>query len=225
MYKIWGLSILFLLAANISRAQQTIFNVPSQDVLAPGHVYGEIDVPFRVSEPKYVAVTPRVVIGFGANFEGGVNVPGYISPGSPLYWAIVALKHGNNLDDSGSWTLTEGAHGYFPLTKGPDAGVFGYVTAGKKFSNGIRISGGVYGATEAVTGTTGAIGALGGLEIPLTDWLTLAADGYSGDNALGYVTPGVFIFPFTNATIYAAYEFSNSTSDADAFLVEFGYTF
>ena len=223
----WSVFVLFLLAdMNVSYAQQTIFNVPNQDVLAPGQVYGEIDVPFRITEPKFVAVTPRVVIGLGADFEGGVNLPGYISSGDPLLWtAVVALKHGNTLDDSGSWTMTEGVHGYFPLTKGPDAGIFGYAMLGKKFSNGIRISGGIYGATKAVTGTTSAIGALGAIEVPLNNWLTFATDAYSGANSLGYISPGVAIIPFENAAIYAAYQFSNATSDADSFLIELGYTF
>ncbi|HWF44060.1 MAG TPA: hypothetical protein VG537_05420 [Candidatus Kapabacteria bacterium] len=224
--RIFALS--FMLIAAIGKtalAQQAVFNVPSQDILSPGQIYGEIDVPFRIEEPRYTAITPRVVIGYGGHFEGGVNVPGYITPGDKLWTAILTLKHCNALDDSGSWTLTEGAHLYLPVTKGPSAGVFGYIMSGKKFSNGIRIAGGIYGATKATTGTKHEIGALGSVEIPLNSWLTIAADGYSGANALGYISSGVFIFPVGNIAIFAAYQFSNISATNNAFLFVLGNTF
>ena len=224
--KIFVLSfILTVVIGKTVLAQQTVFNVPSQDILSAGQIYGEIDVPFRIEEPHYTAVTPRVVIGYGANFEGGVNVPGYITPGDKLWTAIFTLKHGNALDDSATWTLTEGAHLYLPLTNGPSAGGWGYVSSGKKFLNGIRIVGGIYGATKAATGTRNGIGALGSVEIPINSWLTIAADGFSGANALGYISPGVFIFPLGNIAIFAAYQFSNVSASNNAFLFVLGNTF
>lgn len=207
------------------RAQQTIFNVPSQDVLAPGAVYGEVDAPFRVAEPTFVAVTPRVVLGLGDNFEGGINLPGYINIGDKLWTGIVVLKHGQSLDTTAPWTLTEGAQFYVPLTSGRKTGAFGYLMTGYKFFGTLRLNGGAYAATDAVTSTGNEIGALGSIEYAVNDWLTIAVDGYSGQNALGYVTPGLFVVPAANWILYPAYQFSNTTRDADSFLFEIGYTF
>ncbi len=212
-------------AAGSARAQQTIFNVPSQDVLAPGTVYGELDVPFRLDAPKYYALTPRVVIGYGYNFEGGINLPGYINVGDKLWTGIVTLKHGQSLDTTGPWTLTEGAHLYVPFTSGPQVGVFGYVMTGYKLFGRLRLDGGVYGATNAVTGRGNELGALGSVELSINDWLTVAVDGYSGKNPLGYVTPGLFVGLFGHWIFYPAYQFSNVSWDGDSYLFEAGYTF
>ncbi len=207
-------------------AQQTIFNVPSQDVLSPGTVYGEIDVPFRIDAPKYVAITPRVVAGLGYNFEGGVNLPGYINQGDKLWTAMFTIKHSQSLDTTAPWTLTEGAHLYLPLTAGRSTGVFGYVMTGYKLFGSLRLDAGGYIATDAVSGTgKSEVGALGSIEYTLTDWLTIAVDGYSGNNALSYITPGLFVGPFGKWIFYPAYQISNVSRDGDSYLLEAGYTF
>ena len=221
------LLLVFLLSiTSASYAQQTIFNVPSQDVLAPGTVYGEVDVPFRLDAPRYIAITPRVVAGLGYNFEGGVNLPGYINEGDKLWTAMLTIKHGQALDTTAPWTLTEGAHLYLPLTSGRNTGVFGYIMTGYKLFGTLRLDGGVYGATDAVTGTgKSEIGALGSIEYTIADWLTVAVDGYSGKNALSYITPGLFVGPFGKWIFYPAYQLSNVSRDGDSYLFEVGYTF
>jgi hypothetical protein len=206
-------------------AQQTLFNVPSQDVLAPGLVYGEVDAPFRTTDPKYYALTPRVVIGYGYNFEGGVNLPGYINVGDKLWTAHLTLKHGQALDTTAPWTLTEGAHVCIPLTSGRNVGLFAYAMTGYKLFGTLRLDAGLYGATDAVTGTGNELGGLGSIEFTINDWLTAAVDGYSGRNALGYVSPGFFVGPFGKWIFYPAYQISNMSPDRDSYLFEVGYTF
>ncbi|PYS85975.1 MAG: hypothetical protein DMF62_17480, partial [Acidobacteria bacterium] len=51
-----------LLAVN-ANAQQTIFNVPTTDVLDRGKVYAELDLSFKPNEPRFSSFVPRVVIG------------------------------------------------------------------------------------------------------------------------------------------------------------------
>lgn len=220
-----ALAALSLLPSRAARAQQTIFNVPSQDVLAPGTVYGELDVPFRLDAPKYYALTPRVVIGFGSNFEGGVNLSGFVSPGAKLWTAIVTLKHGQSLDTTAPWTLTEGTHLYVPLTSGRNFGGFGYLMTGYKLFGRLRLDAGAYGATNAVTSSGNLIGALGSMELTINDWLTVAVDGYSGNNALSYITPGLFVGPFGHWIFYPAYQIFNDGSSGNSYLIEAGYTF
>ncbi|MDP4233304.1 MAG: hypothetical protein Q8913_08095 [Bacteroidota bacterium] len=217
-----GLAAVF---PNLCRAQQTIFNVPSQDVLAPGSVYAEVDGSFRTNEPRFVAITPRVVFGYGYNFEGGLNLPGYINIGDKLWAAHITLKYGQVLDTTAPWTLTEGVHLYLPLTSGRTVAFFAYAMTGYKLATKLRLDGGVYIATDAFTGIGNVVGALGSIEYALNDWLTLALDAYSGQNALGFVTPGLFVGPFGKWILYPAYQISNVSRDGDSFLVEIGYSF
>jgi hypothetical protein len=71
------LGVLFIPSAHI-RAQQTIFNVPSTDVLDKGKVYVELDASVKPTDGSDVArfssFVPRVVIGAGSNIEFGLNV-------------------------------------------------------------------------------------------------------------------------------------------------------
>ena len=217
-------AVLLFTLVRASHAQQTIFNVPSQDILSPKSVYGEVDAPFRTDAPKFVAVTPRVVVGLGYDFEGGINLPGYVTPGDKLWTAQLVLKHGQSVDTTAPWTLTEGAHVFLPLISGRSSGLLGYLMTGYKLFGTLRLNGGAYGATEAVTGTRAEIGALGSIEYTVNDWLTLAVDGYSGQNALSYVTPGLFVIPATNWILYPAYQISNISRDLDSYLLEIGVT-
>lgn len=226
MQRFLALCVLLIIASTpVVRAQQTIFNVPSQDVLPPGVVYGEVDIPFRADAPKFVAITPRIVIGLGYKFEGGINLPGYLSPGDKLLTAQIVLKHGHSLDTTAPWTLTEGAHLLIPLTSNRETGLFGYVMTGYRLFDHLRLNAGLYGATQPVTSTKDDIGVLGSIEYGVNDWLTVAADGYSGKNALSYVSPGLFVVPFANCVLYPAYQISNVNRDLDSYLLEIGYTF
>src|SRR5512140_1579463 len=69
---------LFGIALNAS-AQQTVFNVPSGDVLKRGDAYGELDFTYRQSNDS-TGFTPRVVVGIGRRVEIGLNVNGLGTP-------------------------------------------------------------------------------------------------------------------------------------------------
>src|SRR3954451_23684125 len=73
-------SLLVLLSAVSSVAQETVFNVPSGDVLDRAKVYTEFDFSYR-PDNAFKTYTPRVVVGLGKRFEAGVNINGIASPG------------------------------------------------------------------------------------------------------------------------------------------------
>ena len=73
------LPFLALFAASSTYGQQTIFDVPSADVLDKGKVYGELDGTARPLDPL-ATFTPRVVIGVGHRIEAGVNFNGLAAP-------------------------------------------------------------------------------------------------------------------------------------------------
>ncbi|HZR64410.1 MAG TPA: hypothetical protein VFA85_04630, partial [Terriglobales bacterium] len=47
------------------------------------------------------------------------------------------------------------------------------------------------------------------IEQTVTNRLTVAADWYTGDEALGYVTPGLIFKATSKLTLYGAYEIGN----------------
>jgi hypothetical protein len=69
-------------------AQQTIFNVPSPDVMDPGKVYGELDISYqeRTSAGNFV---PRVVVGAGHDVEVGLNLSTFLL--QPAQWPSFRL--------------------------------------------------------------------------------------------------------------------------------------
>jgi len=83
-----GLALFLIVMTVLSRtgqAQQTIFNVPTTDVLDRGKVYFELDVSAKPNNSaavnRFSSFVPRVVVGAGGRLEVGLNVTGNIQPG------------------------------------------------------------------------------------------------------------------------------------------------
>jgi len=60
-------------------AQETVFDVPSADILDNGKVYGELDGTVRPVN-LFATFTPRVVVGVGHGIEVGMNFDGLSAP-------------------------------------------------------------------------------------------------------------------------------------------------
>jgi len=217
---------LALPAASMS-AQQTIFNVPSADVLDQGKVYLEVDELFRPTEPKFSSTTVRGVVGILPRVEGGVNFGGLNAPGPVIPTATVAIKI--QPVRAGGFALTAGGNGLFFLkgSEDGDPAGFGYGFASYRIPKlGTRIEfGGWYSsAGYALPRSTG--GALATFEQPIAcvPGLSVAADWFSGENSIGYVSPGL-IYAFGHWTAYAAYSIKNGNSQGNGGLIELGYLF
>jgi hypothetical protein len=79
----YPLIVLLLLMSMFSASalsEETIFNVPSGDILDKGKVYGEFDFSY-LWDAGFGTYTPRVVAGIGHRVEVGINVNGITSPG------------------------------------------------------------------------------------------------------------------------------------------------
>jgi len=85
------IGVLFLPSASVN-AQQTIFNVPSTDVLDKGKVYAELDASLKPTDAKFTSFVPRVVVGAGSNIEFGLNVTGNIQPGPDSTSLVSTIK-------------------------------------------------------------------------------------------------------------------------------------
>jgi hypothetical protein len=219
-----GLAAAGILGVAVARGQQTIFNIPSADVLDKGKIYVEEDILWRPSDPDFAVFTARGVYGFGAGIEGGINVGGFVTPGRSTPTATLALKW--QPVKAGNFALTVGAHGLFFLRGSQDgdpAGQF-YAHASYSFPTNTRVTAGGWVATNGYAAASDRRGGLFALEQKLNDHLTLAGDWFTGKNGIGYLSPGI-VSAWGKWTIYAAYTLKNGDSKGNAALLELGYSF
>lgn len=234
----WLVIILLVGASRLTHAQQTIFNVPSPDVLAAKKLYMETDNYFRVWDTNsgHTAFTYlRGVVGVGKNMEVGINM------------GAADLRHASNstpfIDAAVKWrpilyeiVPTAKSPGNIGLYLGTNAGVcFHGDTQGRTrnltYAAGTlklptlqtRFDVGPYFATKYEFGER-RFGAMLTAEqpIPVINGLEIAADWISGDG--GYFTPG-FIYNRWNFTFYVGYGLANTGRTDDLMTLELGYTF
>ncbi len=215
---------LLTLVAGGAFAQQTIFNVPSADVLEKGRVYVEEDTLWRPRDPHFAVFTVRGVYGFAERMEGGVNVGGFVTPGRSTPTATAAIKW--QPIKAGNFAVTAGAHGLFFLRGSEDgipAGHF-YAHASYAFPTDTRVTAGGWVATAGYAAPGDTRGGVFALEQKVNDHLNLDADWFTGRNGIGYFTPGL-VSSWGPWTVYAGYSLKNGDSKGNAGLVELGFIF
>jgi hypothetical protein len=218
--------LILILLALPSPAQETIFNVPSPDVLDKGKIYGEVDVPttFQQSTSSF---EPRVVAGLGRRVEAGVNFIGLTAPDTGQLSLSPTIKWMPYKGANG-WSFFLGDNVFFPVRQRQyTAGNYSYAAVSKTFSEGTRLSAGGFEFTAHVVAPGRRTGVQATFEQTLTKSLTLAADWFSGAHSSGYLTPGIVVKATSRLTLYGAYELGNSglTSGNHALLIELGYNF
>ena len=216
-------------------AQQTIYNVPSPDVLDGGKVYLETDQyfrPWKTESGRAAEFFVRGVVGVGHNVELGVNTGpfDYIHGNNPFVvfagkWRPFLLEFGD-----------EKKPGAFGLYAGTNLGVgAGGNVAGEFYDLNYgalslkvpvletRIGVGPYFATRAVFGDHSRGGLLATFEqpIPGIEGLELATDWFSGRG--GYATSGL-IYSRGPFTFYLGYGFANTGRKDDLITFELGCT-
>jgi hypothetical protein len=228
-----GLVFTVLLCGGYSAAhcQQTIFNVPSTDVLDKGKVYAELDASLKPTDGAVVAdfssFVPRVVIGAGSRIEIGLNVTGNIQPGPDSTTLVPTIKWKPYQSESG-WAFVVGDNLFVPVrNRAYNAGNYVYAEMSKTFKSGTRITFGSYDFTRNVVTSANRAGGQFGFEQPLNKKITIAADWLTGKHSAGYFTPGVVFKVGPKVTGYAGYSLGNSgISDGNHFfLLELGYNF
>jgi hypothetical protein len=202
-------------------AQQTIFNVPSADVLDRGKLYLEGDNLWRPSEPRLALFTGRGVVGLGSHVEAGVNLGGFTTPGRSAPTATITVKW--QPWRLGPFALTTGAHGLFFLRGAGDGTPSVHVYAHGSYTapTHTRLTAGAWFASSGYADAATTKGALFGFEQPASSHLNVIADWFTGKNGLGYLTPGISATagPWT---LYAGYSVKNGNSKGSALLIEIG---
>lgn len=216
-----------LFAAQRARAQETVFDVPSADILDYGKVYGELDGTARPVNPIY-ALTPRVVFGIGHQIEMGVNFNGLTLPVTTQLDLSPTFKWRLWSQSTSGFSFYVGDDLFFPVRQRTyNAGNYFYAAFAKQWKHGTRITFGAYDFTKNVVAPANRAGGQFTFEQAVNTRLTLAAEWYTGNNASGYFNPGL-IFKFTpKLTGYAAYQIGNAgvTQGNHQFLWELGYNF
>lgn len=233
---IMGITLMIaLMSTSVVNAQQTIFNVPSADVLAPKTVYLENDWyvrSWKTDSDKAGTTYGRGVVGLGKSVEVGINAGPFdvLHTSNPFIYG--AAKWRPILHEI-SGRHKPGAIGFYV---GDTIGVGLHDQVKGKTSNLIygagfirlpdlqtRLGIGPYYATKQFFGERRA-GALATVEqpIPRIENLLVAADWFSGDG--GYLTPGV-IYSRWNFTLYLGYGLANTGRQDDLLTMELGYTF
>jgi hypothetical protein len=222
--------LVFLLALPATaRAQQTIFNVPTTDVLEAGKVYFEFDISAKPVEPKFSSFVPRLVVGVGGRVEVGVNITGNIQPGPDTTTIVPAVKWKFYDGKDNGWAIAVGNNLFIPVrNKSYDAGTYAYTMVQKKFETGTRIGfGGYFFSKNVVAPDANRAGGQFTFEQPVTSKFGLQADWFTGKHANGYFTSGGYFKITPQLTGYGAYSIGNSNaSNGNHYLYfEVGYNF
>ena len=199
--------------------QQTIFNVPSSDVLPKAKVYGELDVTWKANDnarnvvQSFSSFVPRVVIGAGGDVEVGLNVTGNFQPGPDTTTLVGAFKWRVYNGKDNGWSLVVGDHLFLPVrNKAYDVGTHVYAQVSKSFNGGrTRLTAGGYDFTPGVVAANAhRAGGQFGFEHAVNTRFTVQADWFTGKHANGYFTPGFYFKPDPKVTLYGGYSIGNT---------------
>jgi hypothetical protein len=221
--RVVGLAAISLLSSVAVPGQQTVFNVPSADILNRDKIYVETDWLWRPIEPRFSSGGIRAVYGAGNNVEVGVNLGGFAPQGRSAIVAVPNLKWQPHHSDTISLTT-----GMLALVRVGGTGdhtpaVLGYAHAAMRLPIGTRLTAGGWMASSNYAGSDVERGGLFGLEQPIVSDVTLAADWYTGRSGLGYASPGLII-THGRWVLYASYTFKNGDSKGSGLLLEMGFT-
>jgi len=213
-------------------AQQTIFNVPTTDVLDKGKVYGELDASLKPTNgalvTRFSSFVPRVVVGAGSRVEIGLNITGNIQPGPDSATLVPTIKWKPYQGMDNGWAFVVDDNLFVPVrNRAYNAGNYVYAEMSKTFKSGTRVTFGGYDFTHNVVALANRAGGQFGFEQPLNKKVTFAADWFTGKHGAGYFTPGMVFKLKPKVTGYAGYSIGNQNPSKGNhfFLLELGYNF
>lgn len=220
-------AVFLLLVFPAARAygQETVFDVPSADVLDKGKAYFEQDGTVRPVDPL-ATFTPRIMVGIGHQIEIGFNFDGLSAPTLGELAASPAIKWRPWKNEVSGWSFYLGDNVYFPVRQRTySAGNYFYASFAKEWKHGTRVGFGGYDFTRYVVANTNRAGGQFTFEQRISNRVSLAAEWYTGKQAAGYVDPGAIFKITAKFTLYTAYQIGNSgvTTGNHQFLWELGY--
>jgi hypothetical protein len=171
--------------------------------------------------------TPRVVAGIGHRIEIGLNMNGIGVPGTVQTTPTPSLKWKLH-DGKQGWAFLVGDEFFIPVqNRTYDVGNYLYAELTKTWKTKTRATAGTYYFTRNVVATAQRAGGQFAIEQPVCNRVTLAADWFTGNQAVGYLTSGAIVKITSKLTGYFSYEIGNSglSKGNHRFLVELGWNF
>jgi hypothetical protein len=214
------------IAVQSGGAQETIFNVPSGDILDKGKIYSELDFAYS-SDASTGVYSPRLVAGIGHKIEIGANLNGIASSGPSQATLIPTLKW-KAYDGKNGWGVILGDNVFLPIqNRNYDVGNYVYAEFTKALERHTRLTFGAFDFTSKVVASGNKAGGQFGIEQSVGHRVTLAADWFTGKHSAGYLTPGVALKLTSKVTGYTAYEIGNSdlSRGNHLLLLEVGWNF
>src|SRR5439155_19357811 len=106
---------MMLLLGSLAIAQETVFNVPSGDVLDKGKAYLELDTTFHAN-PFVFGAMPRVVFGVGKKIEMGLNITGIAySASDDNHTTLSPTVKWKAYDGKNGWSVLLGDNVFVPV--------------------------------------------------------------------------------------------------------------
>lgn len=225
-------TLILLGSAFYVSAQQTIFNVPTTDVLGKGKVYAEIDAAFKLDKTdefgRFSSFVPRIVVGVGGNVEVGLNVTGNVQPGSDSTTFVPTVKWKFYENKNRDVALIAGTNFFIPVrNRSYNVGTYSYLAVSKTINKTRLTAGGFVASKNVFAPKAVRAGGQFGIEQTVNSKFAVAADWITGRHASGYFTPGVIYKPHPKVTTYWSYSIGNNQAKAgnNFFLFELGYNF
>jgi len=222
--------VLSFLTGTVANGQQTIFNVPTSDVLDVGKVYVELDASFKTNDEdalrRFSSFVPRLVVGVGGNVEVGLNVTGNIQPGADSTTLVPTVKWKFYKNEKKQFALFGGTNVYLPVrNRAYNLGSYSYIALSKTIKKSRITAGGFVASKNVFAPNAVRGGGQFGFEQAVNSKFTVAADWVTGRHASGYFTPGVIYKPHPKVTTYLSYSIGNDKYAAGNhfFLLEVGY--
>jgi hypothetical protein len=230
---LFGLLVILLAAAQQSvRAQSSIFNVPTTDVLPPQKLYVEADYiahPASYEKGGYHYFGPSLIYGVAKNLEVGLNAY-YTRSSEPAELELQPnAKWQFYIDEERGFAAAAGGILFIPLknraTTNTKALLYMTLSQQIKGKFGPRITSGVYSFVGRMEEGETRGGILLGYEQPIHSKLTFVTDWYSGHNSFGYAAAAIGITLPKEQFLYAGYSFGNQGRGNNWLGIFFGRTF
>jgi hypothetical protein len=138
------------MAVRPGAAQETIFNVPSGDILDKGKIYGEFDFAY-LSHAGTGTYTPRLVAGVGHKIEIGMNLNGITSLGPSQTTPTPTLKWKPYDGGKNGWAFIIGDDVFLPAqNRTYDVGNYVYAEFTRTLTSHTRSTFGAFDFTSKV---------------------------------------------------------------------------
>ena len=195
--------------AGRSLAQQTVFNVPSADVLDKNRSYFEWDGVVGVDAAS-TSITPRTVRGIGHGIETGVNFTSFNRNSTSSVAAVPNFKWQMFADAKSGLTVFGGGGVWLPIARTSyTVGDNTFLAVAKTLGTKLRVAAGGYDFTSGTIDPANRGGMFASVEETLNARVGLAVDWFSGNNSIGYVSPGFTYKLNSQWTVFAASELGN----------------